>query len=308
MTDQGTPMPIAYQNCIVSFIDILGFSQLVEALPPQKIHEAISRLQHATEPMQLEDEQHMQLAYDSGQVNPTFSQSLSDSVVRASILEPAAVSREGVFYPRDGLFFELHDLLIAQLALVDHGILVRGGITIGKLYVNSEANTPFFGPGMVRAYKIESVEAVFPRLVVDHCLLTEYLDGHPLLAQSEPGEDDVAELRSMLRTGEDGTVFLDYLSAAPSSWSTFAGYLNFLHRHRDLVQSRLDDDRLPGRVRRKFLWLANYHNDTVDGWLDEVANNPEFPTEYAAAGITDPISALCQLRVPVADPWRGRSR
>jgi hypothetical protein len=43
------------------------------------------------------------------------------------------------------------------------GLLIRGGITIGKLY---HSNGVVFGEGMVDAYRLESSVAIYPRVVI----------------------------------------------------------------------------------------------------------------------------------------------
>ena len=51
---------------------------------------------------------------------------------------------------------------------VDLRLARRGGVAIGDIYHDDEA---VFGPGLVRAYDIESNVAKFPRIVVDHEVL-----------------------------------------------------------------------------------------------------------------------------------------
>ena len=60
-------------------------------------------------------------------------------------------------------------MLIAQIALFQiasaiNGFLLRGGITIGSIVHDEESA---FGPGLNRAYQLESQIAKFPRFVLD---------------------------------------------------------------------------------------------------------------------------------------------
>jgi hypothetical protein len=61
-------------------------------------------------------------------------------------------------------------MAIAQIASAINGFLLRGGITIGEVVHDDEA---VFGPGLNRAYELESVVARFPRFVIDSKIADE---------------------------------------------------------------------------------------------------------------------------------------
>src|ERR1700734_1453383 len=50
------------------------------------------------------------------------------------------------------------------------GFLLRGGITVGEVVHDDEC---VFGPGLVRAYELESKKAYYPRFVLDHDVAAE---------------------------------------------------------------------------------------------------------------------------------------
>jgi hypothetical protein len=79
-------------------------------------------------------------------------------------------------------------LAINQIASALRGFLLRGGITIGDIVHDDET---VFGPGLNRAYELESKIARFPRFVLDPTALAEL---------GNLGE---------LPVREDGVVFLD---------------------------------------------------------------------------------------------------
>jgi len=64
--------------------------------------------------------------------------------------------------------FLLRALAIIQLSTVSRGFLLRGGVAIGDICHDDEV---VFGPGLVRAYDIESNVAKFPRIVIDQEVL-----------------------------------------------------------------------------------------------------------------------------------------
>jgi len=82
----------------------------------------------------------------------------------------------------------LMQLAIWQLGAAINGFLFRGGVTVGDVVHEDEA---VFGPGMNRAYYLESKCAVFPRIMLD-----------PLTSQ------EFGEFGSLCST-EDSVTFLD---------------------------------------------------------------------------------------------------
>ena len=293
---------IDYENCIVTFVDILGFREMIDGSHPAEVHHALSRLVRATEPLELKDKREMQLIHDTGMTNPTFSQSVSDAILRVTIVEREKQAGHGSVR-NDALFFELHELMGSQVDLVQQDTFVRGGVTIGDVCIDRSERTSIFGPGMIRAYEIESQEAVFPRLVVDDRLLDQYTKGNLMLSQDGPDEEATAEIRSLVRTGEDGVVFVDYVRGAHQCFGTFSDYLDFLHMHGDKVLRNIKTYSERPRVRRKYVWLARYHNETIDWWCREAEKNGRFIDDYQAAGVSEPNRQLVAAKVQIPGEW-----
>lgn len=65
----------------------------------------------------------------------------------------------------------LMQLAIWQLGAAINGFLMRGGVTIGDLVHEDEA---VFGPGLNRAYYLESKIAMYPRIVLDPLYMEEF--------------------------------------------------------------------------------------------------------------------------------------
>lgn len=62
-----------------------------------------------------------------------------------------------------------------QLCSLLNGWLSRGGITIGKLFVD---DIMVWGEGLVQAYQLESKSAIFPRIVIDKTALFSLLKNY----------------------------------------------------------------------------------------------------------------------------------
>jgi hypothetical protein len=136
-------------------------------------------------------------------------QSFSDCV---TVHVPLDGSRPSSFYSA------FHTLLCAcggaALVSLGTGRAVRGAVAIGRGAPLSEHEV--VGSGLVKAYKMESGEAVVPRVLV-HPELLAYAE-HELSRPQDWNPDELVIARStmdccwnILRRDQDGYVFIDYL-------------------------------------------------------------------------------------------------
>lgn len=166
-------MPVELKQHYVAFLDILGFSEMVNAdsqgddqinlLKLYRCHQSLSQIfrDHA---------------------DCTITQ-FSDSVVIAK--------------PYDATHFQWFAERVAdyQRMLLDEGLLCRGGIAVNKHY---SVNSFTFSAGLITAYKIESRLARYPRVVIS----PEVLDlVYP----------DLKKIPKSLIHEDDGLFFIDYL-------------------------------------------------------------------------------------------------
>ncbi len=134
-------LPI-YKTRVVAFIDILGFKDLISQLPQDpdihfRIHRALSRIKVIEKFTEL----------------PHLENSIEVSVFSDSI----AISSEEKNI--ESLFWTVGFLQADLLCL---GVLVRGGIAIGK---TTHSSGLLYGEGMIEAHDLEQ-QAHFPRVVV----------------------------------------------------------------------------------------------------------------------------------------------
>lgn len=132
-------MEIKYEDKIVAFIDVLGFSNLVyndQTGPIEQYYEII-----------LTD------FHKAASKNELKFLMISDSIVVHAPLDKSN------FLTLSKVVNELQHRLILK------GILIRGGISFGKLYVNEKDNI-IVGSGLINAYNLEQV-AKYPRVIID---------------------------------------------------------------------------------------------------------------------------------------------
>lgn len=226
------PKAVQYKRSIISYIDILGFRDLIESKPAGEISKILRILAESVEPDPL---------FKSERIRFT---KFSDTVIRST---PFSAHKPKKF------IFELRHILHTHIALIPQGIIVRGAVTIGDVVQSWRV---VYGQGVVRAYDLESKKDSPPRIVVDTDALAK-------LRLDFEQEGLNGELNGLIRT-EDSVTYLDYLRACEVELNVpKQEYPLFLRLHRDLIRSCLRKyaDR-PG-VLQKYEWLKVYHNRTL---------------------------------------------
>jgi len=227
-----TPKRVEYTHSIVSYLDILGFHELVETKTAGEISRILRILAESVEPSSMFKGERIQFT------------KFSDTVIRSM--------PEAKHYPRN-FIFELRSVLHAQIALIPRGVVVRGAVTIGKLV---QSWGVVYGPGVVRAYELERRKSSPPRIVVDDEALAHI---RPAIEKENLG----SELDSLIRS-DGSTTYLDYLRACQLELNVpEQEYPLFLALHRDLIRNGLSKYRLQPRILSKYEWLRDYHEQTL---------------------------------------------
>lgn len=227
------PRRVTYTRSIVSYLDILGFRELVETRTDGEISRILRILAKSVEP---------DTVFKSEKVRFT---KFSDTVVRSMPLAK--------HYPRN-FIFELRSILHAQIALIPQGICIRGAVTIGDI-VQSWGRV--YGPAVVRAYELESRKGAPPRIIIDDEALT-------LLQPDIEKENWASELVGLVRQ-EGSTYYLDYLKACENELNVpEQEYSIFLTLHRDLIRKGLSKYAGMPFVLPKYEWLRDYHERTLE--------------------------------------------
>lgn len=227
-----------YQLKYVAFLDLLGFSNLVQqsASDPNahaRVLEAIGRLKET--------------ACDNPKTG-MISTYFSDCIVLSCDRSP------------HGLHDMLRSLILIAENLLVVDVLVRGGLAMGAMHHDRQL---MFGPAMLEAYRMESKEVRHPTV---------------LIAPEVRADIKVAGLESYIIRDDDGAEperhYLHYLiSFAHYDPTPLPGRLILdeparLVRH--YLARRIADSN--GSPLQKALWLERYWNETVaiQGYLGEV--------------------------------------
>jgi hypothetical protein len=242
-----------YRVALVTFIDILGFSDLVEqsrykrdqnADKVDNILELLKTLKGANQFGRAK------VDAEGKQLKIFFADNFSDCIVRSTRIDSA----EEVIHA-----IEAELLLLAGMqthVTANNRVMLRGGMAVGELY-RDEKGEFIFGPVFVRAYKLEK-KAVVPRIVIDEEIMA--------LMKVHQG----SFLTDYVRQDDDGVCFVDYLHGAFVDLGRFplTGTVNgddTIAAHKEAVgamNKALQTKEIS--VRLKAVWLAHYHNYVID--------------------------------------------
>lgn len=124
-------------------------------------------------------------------------------------------------------------------ALTDMNILLRGGITIGNLYINSNF---IMGNGLVEAYELESKSAIYPRIILSDAVIEK-------IKKSEESIDKHHSLKFIVKDN-DLEYVLDFLACFS---------VREIIKCMDLL-SGLAEKSADKKVLQKISWLINFCN------------------------------------------------
>ena len=213
-------MKITYSDSIIGFVDVLGFSQLVYELENDNIE-----------------------TYFNYVVNDLKKHFAGTNFEYLLISDSIVISAPNNL---DNFKILAKALSIIQAKLLSRGILLRGAIASGALYVNPTYNV-VVGPGLIRAYNLEST-AVYPRIIIDRALISHYYSSaQAMLDDAEHWlECDAATNLS------DKTIYLNYTRYV-------VRHDAFFNRKRmESILDLLKKNYYSNEHFRKYEWLLNH--------------------------------------------------
>lgn len=231
-----------YENRFIAFIDILGFKNIIDkTLMDQETYKTVLSA----------------VNYISGVRKENYEGFLSEY----GILKEVSVFSDSIVisYAYDitgGLFHILMDLVFISFNLTASGIFIRGGVTYGELY---HKESVCFGPAMIKAYKLESEEAIYPRIVVDEVAIKYGIIYH---GSANTHEHEAEYLESLLAKGKDAKYYLDFLSQSQEFDQSY-DYFVVIKKIRNETIKNLKEYNNIRKIFKKYKWFAKYYNLTI---------------------------------------------
>lgn len=240
-----------YEKAIVSFIDILGFKELIDNSTAEEVKTVLEFVHKFAKP-ECEDEEDYEFYAEAI--------SFSDCVIRVRKTEKGLNSK----YPLGLVYCELHDLLLAQMMLIYDGVLLRGGIAYGDIYFDGEH---IYGPALNHAYELEAYYAVYPRIVLSPGLIKEVKANHLLKDENRTNQQELDLIKKYILQGEDGLWFLNYIDIR--NLVNPDRLPDYLLAHKEIIYKGAQKFSYMNRRLSKYLWMAKYHNDFVQAFSDK---------------------------------------
>lgn len=229
-------MEYKYEPHHVAFLDILGFEQMVQGNSGEmmNVHALMGKM------YAIAAQQNGIKSISGEQVKVS---NFSDSFV---ISCAGAVEDQAAF----SSVFTLAGMIQTHFAL-GHNVLFRGGISHGDLFHNEAA---VYGPGMIKSYKLEANEAIYPRIIVDPSILESCEDGYRF-------EDWDTYIKVLLNDGDDGLPHINLFYFATLIVSRWVNELGEEHQAPWITLAELIDrecsDEKPLHIKVKWMWLKN---------------------------------------------------
>lgn len=254
---------VTYQNRITAFVDILGFKQIIKQSEnnSSKFDEIQSVVKYlkswdnngknewGLEFVAVEEDAQKKGMAKFEIADQTACTCFSDSIVVSVLCE-------------DELINEKVSTLISNLAfiggrLIKAGVLIRGGITIGKLVHTNEGI--IMGLAQIEAYELESNCAKNARIIISDKLLA--LLNYPITMKR-----DRFPYHQYLKRFEDGCVgfhqlqYFQVMQNIDDSQNSFDKDLSIVRKN---IIKGLDFSFTQPEVFLKYKWLADQYNELI---------------------------------------------
>ena len=156
---------VNYSYSLITYLDVLGFRDLVEHKTAGQISQIIRILKETTK-----QDKDVSKEHEMGFFN------FSDTTIRIAPL----YTKTNLERPSGHLFWEILGLVHVQFELALQNIIVRGAVAAGDIVKSWGV---LYGPGLVRAYELEQ-KASYPRIIIDPKLFEELKINPALRAHS----------------------------------------------------------------------------------------------------------------------------
>ena len=236
---------ITYENRVVIFLDILGFQKIIQSTVDKDIDrpEKIKLIYDALYKMRE------YLGVDNDEQTTKRVTQFSDSVI-ISFHE----SDEGK------VLYVLNDIQLLLIELIGKGILVRGGISYGKMYHDDKFA---FGPAFIDAYLTESKAALYPRVILDQKIVDIGKRHHQIYGNPTEEKQNIL---SLITKDTDGMYYIDYFTKALNQvddmWTVYVNDLMKIIK--DGLKSKGPDLKVKyGWMKSKYNAMASRSNNNV---------------------------------------------
>lgn len=232
-----------FEEKFVTFIDLLGFKEAILKITNQKeLNEVKKKVISIQNNLAKKGDYQIK------------THSFSDCIVRERS------------HFRGALFSEILSIGFGLGFILKDGHLVRGALTNGFHYSSKKI---LISPAFLRAYNLESREAIYPRVIIDPKMLAQYETRKDWGGDAHSHEEDKKYVYGLLRKDFDGYYFIDYLKVAYRNSDEYGPEVlqDLLGIQKKLILQGLQNE--DTKIREKYKWLGRYQNETIKDYPDE---------------------------------------
>lgn len=259
---------IQYEDRLIVFMDLLGFSNAVKQSENQNVEELTERIYSIIDFFSVQESVNAINNRIKDGLDKQFEVYFKMKGTPEAVYDnPLSAAKEITFFSdclvisckkekkNNGYLKFLMGLNNMLFNVISKGFLLRGGMTYGKLF---HKNNQCFGPAMLKAYYLENNVANYPRIIVDKAAVAE-LNNYGLN-------------NYLIKDKMDGIDLFDYLSQKAyfeenDNYHDIEGnrldYNQFLKNLKILITDNLEQYNDNERVLIKYQWYKEYYNDTV---------------------------------------------
>ena len=231
-------------NSVVAFMDILGYREMAEGAASGGTElDLLLRLHSTLEYGQKFLRGDLPLIVKLGSKDFYAVKAFTDNIVIGWPIRTDGESELGSAFSKLSFF---------QLRLALAGFFIRGGLSIGPLYMDDIA---VFGRGLNEAYATESRFARDPRIV-----LASSVEEIVKIHMGDYAEPNYSPRSRDLYRDSDGKVFINYLDSVLIAEDEIGPSYEELLKHKEVVERCLSEHKNNPLIWSKYAWVANYHN------------------------------------------------
>jgi hypothetical protein len=247
---------MSYSNCVVFFIDILGSRDREDFEVALKINQMFHKKLEGYSKRDFEHTAYKRVVHtfsDCAYIIYDFKEGIDESRKDISALAKIALYNT--------------EFLICEL--IAERFIVRGGVTIGDVYYE-ENRSLVFGPAISRAYYLESKIAIYPRIVVDKCIVDKFIESENQINEQAKLKGDFEFIKyrksingEILLEDFDGLYHLNYLNSYRLNLMNDKYFKIEDYLENDIIMNMNQYNSKP-KILMKHEWLKKYYNSSKE--------------------------------------------
>lgn len=161
----------------------------------------------------------------------------------------------------------LEHIIDYQKSLISSNYFIRGGIALGKLFIDKNN---IWGPALIESVEMEK-KAIFPVIILSNDIVKIFVENNSLSNEDNGFSISIIEFQ--------GKYFLDYLYSVILKGNKTPIISSFLSVHKRFVENNLKKYN-EEKISNKYKMLAEYHNQFCESIKDKFSINNHFIKSY----------------------------